>query len=48
MHTAEAFFGHGKKAFSLTANVGTPPVPVTRRPRFVAARPVFRGSRTRA
>jgi hypothetical protein len=30
MHTAEAFFGRGKKPFSLTALLGAPPVPVTR------------------
>ena len=30
MHTAEAFFGRGKVAFSVTAFLGTPPAPVTR------------------
>ena len=30
MHAAEAFFGKGKQPFAVTANVGSPPAPVTR------------------
>jgi hypothetical protein len=30
MHAAEAFFGKGKRSFAVTANVGSPPAPVTR------------------
>lgn len=30
MHAAEAFLGKGKQAFAVTANVGSPPAPVTR------------------
>ena len=30
MHTAEAFFGKGKRTFGVTATFGTPPVTVTR------------------
>ena len=30
MHAAEAFFGKGKQPFAVTANLGSPPAPVTR------------------